>query len=244
MIILENTNSRRFIGSLDKDVDIIEGLREFCTENEVITAWFNGTGLFKNLKLKRVNTKGMEENPTELDGVWFASNINGNLSTLNERPEIRLYGQFTNENGEMIQGIIQSGVVDFFEFIAWTVDDYLLQRDDSEGSYDRWAYISPYNQKEVMKFQITPKNRHARPMNESSEDELTELMIDEMRRGDRIQHPSLGLCTVIDTPKEERIMVQLPNGKRVSLATKVLRVEPYKEVDGIRVFPVHIKRHK
>ena len=242
MIVAQSGKTRRFIGSLDRGRDVIASMMEFCTENELVTAWITGTGVIRDLVLRPLTTQGFDEEPQVFEGVWFCPSINGNLSTLGSGADLRLYGVWTSTDGKSVAGLLDGGSVELFEFTAWTVEDLQIERDREDSRYARWVFMAPLNRKEVTRYETTnARNRHM-PKTEDSEEELSELLVEEMRPGDVLLHPSLGRCTIVEAPKEERIIVRLESGKRVSLATKVLNVSPYRVEGGVRVFPVSIRR--
>lgn len=245
MIALESIDGRHFTGRLDPGDNPFAGILGFCAENMIKTGWLQAVAVLDGIEIKTASPgHGFAGEAKFFEGQWFCPMINGNLSSLAGRPDLRLYVSCQSNDGRVISGLLAGGLVEMFEFNLWAIDDMALQRDPADKTYAAWTNLIPIRKnrpspgKTQLLRDVTPSE-----IEESEPDQEPSIqLISDMQPGDFIQHPTLGKCRIKDKPNEGKVRIRLGNGRLASLDAKVLDVWPFKVINGNRVYPVKIRK--
>ena len=244
MITIKPSAVRHFIGRLEPGDNLFAGLREFCDENRVKTAWLQGTALVDGLEVVEPSGGQVFAGRARfLDGQWFCPAVTGNISMKDDKIDIRLYGIWHSGRGEIVSGMVTTAMVRMFEFSMLVSDDSVLQRDPLDKGLAAWSNIRPTGKRPERPQQEQPRStQHETVQERQSPDELAIQLIAEMRQGDFILHPALGKCLIMAVPREGRIRIRMGNGKIAVLNADVLEISPFQVIKGKRIFPVKVKR--
>lgn len=245
MIVCGFSETRSFIGRLDPGKDVIASFSTFCLENSVTCGWIWAVCLLKDPRVMPVGPQGFGEEQV-LRGHHYCGSLVGNVSMLEGSTHVRLYGSLVPlDTGETAMGIVAGGEVVFCEFAFLVMEGLVPVREGELGEgFNLWVQLAPKADREVSPIKGPVPQRPPRaPLYESEDyDETTELMVLEMKPGDYLDHPRLGLCRIVAEPQEDRISVRLKTGRCVDLHIAALRVMPPKEQDGKRIFRVTLKK--
>ncbi len=247
MIVTPIQDGRQFVGQLDPGQDIVAGLRTFCRENGVKTAWLFVTAALRNptIRTLRPDGKGFGA-PSESEGLRFFASMQGNVSLTGDTDDIRLYGHADAPDtaGISANGQICSGEVAMCEFLAVVSDQMALVRQaGQDGAWAPWVQVrapAPSGPVPSPITATTPYPTHPRlPPDEA---EINELNILDIREGDFLDHARFGMCKVVRVPKDDKVTVRLPTGKLVDLHLGVMTVSPLREMGGRRVFSLEVRK--
>lgn len=183
---------------------------------------------------------------------------------LSHGPEGEVGSAMVSAGGEIV-----SGEVVGLEFLLESVDDLKLYRDiDERSGLDGWLRLefasgggnpivrqTPRDPGEAAPApkparEATPAAAPATPSRtrkKAIDDDVptTEETLQEIRVGDLLNHPTLGMCAVVSTDLEDRLQIKLESGRVVELHTGLVDIAPFRPGPaGERVFAVSIRRRR
>jgi len=244
MVALESTDGRQFTGRLDPGDNPFAGILGFCAENRIKTGWLQAVAVINGIEVRTISPgQGFAKEAKFFDGLWFCPLINGNLSSMAGRADLRLYVSCQSDDGRVVSGLLAGGIVEMFEFHLWSIDDMSLERDPMDKKYAAWTNLVPMHKTRPSQKNNTRESIRTTSIEKPQKGPEPDInLISEMNRGDFIQHPTLGKCRIMDKPNEEKIRIRLSNGRIANLDAKVLNISPYKVINGNRVYQVQVKR--
>lgn len=139
MIYQESRHQRRIVGRLDRGDPCIDRLEEFCDEHDIRAGEVRAVGRLSTVELVRFDTEeGEYDEIFTGEGTFDLLQLNGNVSTVGDRPVVRLQALLAADGPagpQLLAGQLRSGEVFEFEFVIDVYGDLAIDRhrDDETG---------------------------------------------------------------------------------------------------------------
>jgi predicted DNA-binding protein with PD1-like motif len=247
MTLVESTRGRRLIGSLDRGVDILEGILESCRKSNVRAAEVRAFGALEEALLGEHDQVGkVLRTPRRFVAALEILQLSGSVCELDGRLHLQAHATLSRErdNGiEVLGGRLLGGRVFGVEFVVESFDDVSLVRErDARTGLVRWSAGGAVSS-------AAPASSAWQEVAAASTDRLErdatqkaaiaqEIVV---RAGDFVEHPKFGRCRVERVEGEQEfISARMANQRLVRLSLEVLELVPAgSEGDGqvFRVVP-------
>ncbi len=257
MIISQTRKRRTFVGSLNPGSDVLGSLTSICVDKTIFCGVVSAVGYLRGPRLRNWDPERRTYGPaTQHEGVLHLVSCQGNISLDRHQTDIRLHvmGQLTTPAGAMsvVSGELVAAEVLTCEFTLETRDDMRLYRarDDRTG-LETWLHmelgsgplISDEASEPVPTVRATRNTQPPAPP--AASQQRVALSPADIVAGDRLHHPTLGACQVVETDGDERATIRLESGRLVELHLGLLDFTPVAATDGgPRLVRVSIKRRR
>lgn len=131
MILVESRQGRRFIGRLDRGVDLFDALKALCREQHIRTAGLSALGSFESVEIAEYDQERRVWKPGRKFGAVEVANLVGNVSERDGNLAFHMHVTVMRDrdNGvEMLGGHLNAARVYTLEFVIETFDDVILRR--------------------------------------------------------------------------------------------------------------------
>ncbi len=117
----------KFVLRLDKGEEVVETLKQFCSDNNIKLGSVNGIGSTNMAIIGLFDTKSKEYSSIELKGDHEIDQLSGNISTMNSDVYIHLHANLSDSSYHVYGGHLNSAIVSatceiIVESIAGEVD--------------------------------------------------------------------------------------------------------------------------
>lgn len=242
MIVMQTKEHRRITGRIGAEGDLLERLRDVCRTHEIRQGDLRGVGYLRSARLSVWDAAEGEFVDEDADGrPAQILSLLGNVSQGDEGPSFHLQVQLLEYDGE--QQIIRGGRllaadVEDFEFFLEVVDDFAFVRAEGEKGLSPWLQIATdahtAHDDVPSRTEFLPGRLGSR--NDDGDDY-------ELKPDDRLLHPRLGRCIVVQVPDEDRASIRLESGRVVELHLGLLKLVRKDRGDsGLQTFQVQIRR--
>ena len=243
MIVMQYTKTRRLAGRIGAEGDLLDRLTDLCRTHTIGTAEIRGIGYLRSARLAVYDpaTGAMVEDEEPGPPAQILSLL-GNISHQGDTLSLHLQAQllFRSEEGEETTrgGRLVAADVEDFEFFLTTIDDFGFVRYPTDEGISPWVQIASDAHKALddmpNRSEFLPGRLGAR--GDENDDH-------ELRPGDRLRHPRLGRCEVVQVPDEDRASVRLSSGRIVELHLGLLRLIPLDvSEDGHPAYRIEIRK--
>ena len=247
MIVVESQRRRGLIGRLETGKDVLESIRDLCVREKVETATFTGFGYIRNptVQIFRPEHRRYVKAPEVHEGDFLATSVMGSVSFHQEARELNVSISATSvENGTLIAGELLSGEVISFEFSLQSFDDVRLFRDtDPNTGLRQWVMMDIIEAPTDEKEDDTSVAKSTKKVSPEPAVALGDVNID-IKIGDFLEHPKLGMCEVVELIGDSRLAIKLPNDRIVELHRGIVRLELVEAKAKNSVYRVSIKRKR
>jgi len=251
MIFTEVGGSRRMIGSLDRELEVIGSLKDACRQNGVHCGHLRAVGYLRDPTLRRYSrSQGGYLAPEVHEGVYLLAGCEGFIS-LGEGEEVDLLlhtvvaASGVGRN-KLVAGQLVGGEVIEFEFLLEVFDNLLLRRmRDTASGLDLWLQAMPVGAAPEVPLPAEPPTpAEIEAMTRRGEPQEIELDDIDLERGDWLDHPRLGQCQVLARDNDERVPVKLPSGRVAELHLGLFKLFRVGRKQGGTVYKVEVRRKK
>jgi predicted DNA-binding protein with PD1-like motif len=252
MIIMQSHESRRFMGRLDLDSDIINSFRDICHRHKIFCGKISAMGYFKSVRILNFSVKKMEVLSSErIEGPFMAPFIEGNISQKDDELFFNIFTVLAKVDARQAEGIpfcakLIGGEVISCEFTIFSFDDLRLMRGhDSKTGLEEWLFAH-YAKELEAKRQKVPSliKQESQKKTYEKEDEKSEELIRSIKLGDYVNHHKFGICQIVQILSDDKIRVQLPTNKLLELSLGVMLFHDYYEKGNKKVFNIEVRKKK
>ena len=250
MIFTEIGQSRKMVGSLDRELDVIGSLKELCKQHGIHCGHIRAVGYAKYPALRRYSrSQGAYLAAETFQGVYQLTGCEGFIS-VGENDEIDLMihtvaAASDAGRNKVVVGQLVGGEVIQFEFLVEVFDSLSLRRmHDTATGLELWLQAMPTgNDAEENLLATAPpveagtNTPHMKP----HEIELDDVALE---RGDWLDHPRLGQCQILAPDNDERVPVKLPSGRVAELHLGLFKMFRIGRKQGGTVYKVEVRRKK
>jgi len=247
MIFAQIQPGRSFIGCLDLQCELVASIGALCKDKSIDCAFVSGYGYLEDPVFVRYSRgeKGYTA-PAKDEGV-FVCQVLGSVSVgEDERQNLTLFlNGAVSERGRSrtVSGQVVEARVRQFEFHLSTVDNVVLKRMKEKATgMQLWLQMLPAGLEGggVDAPQLSAIQAGALAA------ERDDLLDDEpnLKEGDWLNHPRLGMCRVLLYDGEERIKVRLASGRVAELMNSLFHLTFEGVRDGGRVYAVEVRKRK
>lgn len=253
MIFAEVHGSRTFIGCLDSGSEAVESLLALCKDKGIDCGYISGYGYLEDPKIRHFSRSEKKYLPArKQDGLFVTSSLQGSISTgKKDKPTIQLFCQLAASGRgrtKTVAGQLVSGAVLQLEFVIHTIDNVELRRmKDKETGLDVWLQLLPAG---VGTDYAAPGPRSRQqlfrgpqPSRAAVEEDYDDADIN-IRGGDWLDHPRLGMCYVMTYDGEDRIKVRLQSGRIAELLVSMFRLSLGGVKEGGKIYTVEMRKRK
>lgn len=247
MIFAQIQPGRSFIGCLDLQAELVASIGALCKDKSIDCAFVTGYGYLEDPVFVRYSRseKGYTA-PAKDEGV-FVCQVVGSVSVgEDEKQNVTLFlNGAVSERGRSrtVSGQVVEARVRQFEFQIATVDNVVLKRlKEKQTGMQLWLQMlpaglggAPVDSPQLTAFQAG-----------ALVSEREELLDDEpnLKEGDWLNHPRLGMCRVLLYDGEERIKVRLASGRIAELMMSLFHLSPEGVREGGRIYAVEVRKRK
>lgn len=131
MIHQSSYQTRRFIGQLQNNEEIISQLTRLCEEHKVRAGEVRVSGALKSVELARFDAEEKEYVKSHHGGPVELITLHGNVATIGDQIVLRLDALVSSEQGfgvQLASGQLRRGVVSACEFVLDSFDDISMTR--------------------------------------------------------------------------------------------------------------------
>ena len=214
MINMESKQGRRVVGRLESGANIVEGLLGVCQKHSVNTGQLQGIGYLRNASLSHDTPENSTDNEPLEVGICHVISLTGNISMQSESSVLHLQVLLLETKTQTLHaGRLVGGEVMDVEFAIHSVDDFSLLRSEDSDRLGQWVQIQPHldtlqsedtERTEFFPGRMTSRSRYEIPDYDLEPD-------------DRLDHPRLGECTIVDVHDLDRVSIRLDSGRVVEL---------------------------
>ena len=103
--------NNKYVMRLDKDEEIIETLKNFCSTKQIALGWVSGIGAVNRVALGLFETKPKRYAGEELAGDFELTSLSGNITTMNKDVYLHLHATVSDLQHKTYGGHLNSAVV-------------------------------------------------------------------------------------------------------------------------------------
>lgn len=253
MIFAEVHGSRTFVGCLDHGSEVIASLLALCKDKGIDCGYISGYGYVEDPKIRQFSRSEKKYLPgRKQEGLFVTSSLQGSISTGDkDKPTLQLFCQLAASGRgrtKAVAGQLVSASVLQVEFVIHTVDNVeLLRLNEKETGLDVWLQLLPAG---VGSDYAAPGPRSRQqlfrgpqPSRSEEEDDYNDDDIN-IRGGDWLDHPRLGMCYVMTYDGEDRIKVRLQSGRIAELLVSMFRLSLGGVKEGGKIYKVEMRKRK
>lgn len=251
MIFAQIHGSKSYVGCLEHGSELVASIKALCVDKGIESAHITGHGFIENpemVQFSRADKKYLL--PEKHDGFFIAAAIEGFVSLgPDDKQSVQLFCQATASGrgrSKSIAGILASAQVFQFEFVIQTIENIAMKRMPcTDTGLNVWLQMLPAG---TMRSDPGPKASAApfkeRHLVEKQEDD--DLFEDDanIRTGDWLDHPRLGMCWVVSFDGDDRIKVKLKSGRIAELLMSLFRLSVAGVKDGGKIYTVEMRKRK
>lgn len=239
MIFTETREGRRFVGEVPPGLPLLASLRSLTENYRIASGWFDGTGYVRDALVRRVLSDGGFSDPEAVPGTSLLGSLRIAVSERDGQPDLLARAMLVNEKGNVIAGVLDEAVSGSVEFLAQTFDDITLRRyEDTRAGLARWLDVAVHvveGERESV--------RSGRMAMEALPSRLLEpVEMPQLKVGDALQHPRLGICYVTQVVDQDRISIQMESGKIAQLHLGLLTLARAGTHLGRLLYDVQVRR--
>ncbi|RBP46978.1 PPC domain-containing DNA-binding protein [Garciella nitratireducens] len=101
----------RFVLRLDKGEEILETLKQFCTEQNIKLGVVNGIGAVNKVTVGLFDPNTKKYHSSELTGLFEITNLSGNISTMKEETYLHLHINVADEKHHTYGGHLNAATI-------------------------------------------------------------------------------------------------------------------------------------
>jgi len=242
MIVMQCKESRRFAGRIGPEGDLLDCLKNLCRTHNISTAEIRGVGYLRSARLAVYDppTEAFVEEDAPGPPAQVLSML-GNVSQQGEELALHLQVQLLVVHGgerTIRGGRLVAGEVEDVEFFMETVDDFGFVRYPAADGLSPWMQVASDAHSAAEDASSRAEFLPGRLGSRGDEGEEYEL-----KPGDRLRHPRLGACVVVQVPDEDRASIRLESGRVVELHMGLLKLVPLSAPPGAqKTYKVEIRR--
>jgi len=137
----KKVNAGYFI-KLEKGEEIIQGLTQFCEDNNIRSGSISGVGGTDNVAIKYYDLEKGEYLPKRFSGKNYEIvSLNGNISLVEDKPFVHLHIMLGDSDYRTFGGHLGSAVVDITCEIAINMSDSVINRKfNNEFKVNFWDF--------------------------------------------------------------------------------------------------------
>ncbi|KKT25192.1 MAG: hypothetical protein UW07_C0001G0024 [Candidatus Nomurabacteria bacterium GW2011_GWF2_43_8] len=137
----KKVNAGYFI-KLEKGEEIIQGLTQFCEDNNIRSGSISGVGGTDNVAIKYYDLEKGEYLPKRFSGQSYEIvSLNGNISLVEDKPFVHLHIMLGDSDYRTFGGHLGSAVVDITCEIAINMSDSVINRKfNNEFKVNFWDF--------------------------------------------------------------------------------------------------------
>lgn len=239
MIFAETREGRRFVGEVPPGVPLMATLRQLVDSYRIDSGWIEATGLVRDAIVLCVGDDGRYSLPKQLPGYGALGSCKIVVSHKNGARDLVATAVLQGQDGSVLAGQIQEAVSASVELTAQTFDDITLRRfEDLDTGHWRWMDVAVNvvagDAKAARSGRLAME---ALPSRLLEPEEMPQLKV-----GDALQHPALGLCVVTQVHDQDRVAIQMESGKVAQLHLGVLTLSRAGQKQGRTVYEVQVRR--
>jgi len=250
MIFTEIGQSRKMVGSLDRELDVIDSLKDLCKQHDIHCGHIRAVGYVKDPALRRYSRSQSAYLAAEtFQGVYQLTGCDGFIS-LGENDEVDLMLHTVAAasgvgRNKVVVGQLVGGEVIQFEFLIDVFDSLSLRRmHDTATGLELWLQAMPAGDAAEDSLPLAAPLVDADPNTPHMEAHEIELDDVALERGDWLDHPRLGQCQVLARDNDERVPVKLPSGRVAELHLGLFKMFRIGRKQGGTVYKVEVRRRK
>ncbi len=239
MIFTETREGRRFVGEVPPGQPLVASFRALTENYRIASGWFDGTGYVRDAIVRRVLQDGSFGPPEAVAGTSMVASMRVAVSERDGQPDLVVRVMLVGETTGVVAGLLDEAVSGSVEFIAQTFDDITLRRfEDYKSGLARWLDVA------VHVVEGDPESvRSGRVAMEALPSRLLEpTEMPQLRVGDSLQHPRLGICIVTQVVDQDRISIQMESGKIAQLHLGLLTLKRAGSLKGRPLYDVHVRK--
>ncbi len=247
MIIAQAHGSRRFVGCLDPGTELAGSIMAICNSKKIECAHLVGYGYIEDPVIQQYSRSEKRYLPeAKNEGLFAVASLQGSLSVgADGKPDLTLFVQASASGrgrSKVVAGNLLKAQVLQVEFVIMTLDNLVLQRcADEDTGIDQWLQLLPAGGEEVdlqpmREPDLEPEQEYDEDYNDLADEDLN------LREGDWLSHPRLGMCYVITYDGEERVKVKLKSGRIAELMLTMFRLAVSGMKDGGKVWKVEMRK--
>jgi predicted DNA-binding protein with PD1-like motif len=255
MLYASSTVSRRIVGRIEIDENLLDALVRVCRDASVLAGQIRCQGTLSSVELGVFDREhGDYITSFKSGGSLELLSLDGNVSMMGAERVINAHATVafaSHGQNRVVGGQLRNATVHAVEFVIDVFDDLELNRFlDSETRLPLWKEVLKIEKKpgptptapnkavsdEDVAPEPEPERKGAsRPVDPELEDDLEHLVT--LEPGDILRHPKLGECEVVRVEDEDSVFIRLPRSGRVSkLSLAVVRLERVEDAREARVF--------
>jgi len=100
-----------YIIRMDREEEIIQTLKIFCTEHNIRLGWVSGIGAIKSATLGLFRTSTKKYAANEFAGEYEISSLTGNISEMDGKPYLHIHATISDIEQKTYGGHLSSAVV-------------------------------------------------------------------------------------------------------------------------------------
>jgi predicted DNA-binding protein with PD1-like motif len=252
MIFTEIGQSRKMVGNLDRELDVIGSLKDLCKHSGIHCGHIRAVGYVKDPELRRYSQSQSAYLDAEIfKGVYQLTGCEGFLSlgeTDADDADLMIHTVAAASGvgrNKVVVGQLVGGAVIQFEFLIEVFDSISLRRmHDPATGLGLWLQAMPTGTAVAEDPTVLPTLKDPEIKGGRAEPEEIELDEIELERGDWLDHPRLGQCQVLARDNDERVPVKLPSGRVAELHLGLFRMFRIGRKQGGTVYKVEVRRKK
>jgi predicted DNA-binding protein with PD1-like motif len=247
MIFAQIQPGRSFIGCLDLQCELVTSIAAVCKDKSIDCAFVSGYGYLEDPVFVRYSRGEKGYTAPAVDEGVFVCQVLGSVSAgEDDRPNVTLFlNGAVSERGRSrsVSGQIVEARVRQFEFLLTTVDNVVLKRlKEKQTGMHLWLQMLPAGfgggVVDAPQLSAAMAGALASERDDSIDDEPN------LKEGDWLNHPRLGMCRVLLYDGEERIKVRLASGRIAELMMSLFHLTSEGVRDGSRVYAVEVRKRK
>lgn len=117
---------------IDAGEEVIETIREYCDEQEIMAASVSAIGAAKTVLVSWYDLTRKVYEDKQLEGQWEIVSLNGNVSLKNDKAFVHVHGAFSDKSMSVQGGHVKKLVVGATCEVILTVIEGSMQRQSDE----------------------------------------------------------------------------------------------------------------
>jgi predicted DNA-binding protein with PD1-like motif len=123
----------KYIVRLDKGEEIVETLKEFCSQQEIKLGWVKGIGAVGEATIGLFETREKVYHSIDLEGDYEITSLLGNISTMDGKTYLHLHATLGDREYKVRGGHFSRGVISATgEFLIESIDGEVDREFDDE----------------------------------------------------------------------------------------------------------------
>ena len=239
MIFAETREGRRFVGEVQPGVALMATLRTLADSYRIDSGWIEAVGLVCDAIVLCVGDSGQYSVPRQVPGYAALGWAKIVISYKNGARDVVATVVLQGQDGAVVVGLLQEAISASVELTAQTFDDITLRRfEDLDTGHWRWMDVAV----NVVAGDGTAVRSGRLAMEALPSRLLEPEEMPQLKVGDALQHPALGLCVITQVHDQDRVAIQMESGKVAQLHLGVLTLSRAGQKQGRAVYEVQVRR--